>query len=104
MTALSVRVGSAVAAMIAKLVGMGVPFLDFDEFPTYGTQRIHVVAANLDYADLSSCLTALDRRVSARSPRKPSEEPSTRRSERQNNFNGSGEGGPIRRECGGPGN
>ena len=67
----------------------GVPYLYLDEFPTYGGQRIYVVAANLDYAELSSCSTALDRRVSARSPHEPSEEPSTRRSERQNNVNGS---------------
>ena len=87
MTALSVRVGPAVAAMIAKLVGMGVPFLAFDEFPTYGAQRIHVVAANLDYADLSICSTALDRRVSGSGQRKPSEYPSGRRSERQINGN-----------------
>ena len=70
----------------------GVPFLEFDEFPTYGAQRIHVVAANLDYAELSLCLAALDRRVSARSPRKPVEDPSGWRLVRQNNVNGSGVG------------
>ena len=71
---------------------MDVLVLYLDEFPTYGAQRIHVVAANLDYADLSICSTALDRRVTARAPHEPSEDPSGWRSERQNNGNGSGVG------------
>ena len=66
--------------------------LGFDEFPTYAGQRIHVVAANLDYAELSICSPALDRRVTARGQRKPSEDPSVRRIVRQNNVNGSGKG------------
>ena len=76
--------------MITKLVGKMVPFLEFDEFPTYAGQRIHVVAANLDYADMIISLTAFDRRVTAREQREPSEGPSVRRSERQNNVKGSG--------------
>ena len=92
MTALSVRVVSAVPVIIAKLIDKTVPFLEFDELPTYAVQRIHVVAANLDYAELSSCLTAIDRCVTVRRLRKPPEHPSVWRGVRQNNVNGSGKG------------